>query len=730
MRAIRRWLQVKASEFKRSERGAVSLFFIILLAAIFLFQSIFIDYARLEAVEYETERAVKAALRSVYAGFDQDLVTYGLYGVANQDEAESVMENIINDHIEPPSISLFSTPEVEEIQVDHVYQLADHRVFKQQILEEMKYTAPVEFMTELWDKWNKTGMDDKMQEASMLSKQAESLEQQIEEREKALDDAWEKAERLFGPHGLIPTYGMDYKARLLSIQKLAEKIGIYDISMINHKIDELTESIDQQKRKRDKLRDSAYDSEGNPKPSVIEQIEEINDRISSLRSEKRTFEDLALTYAEYVKEVGEAQLLLIEHKREAESALDSLIASLDEAEAAEKKLEEEMEKVDHEMTSGVIIYDSSFYQLYQTDASKAVSYFETFEQKFKPMKFVTGIDYVEVHENLMTLSDKMISGSSTIYSTWLSIEHERQARKEKIEQQKEKEKERIKEVLDQLTASLFSCPGKERTQYLRLMGDGINEGLVNKYLTFNDEQADEVEEARQLDDPETVGKDAMNLIDGIHTALLSARDEAYINEYALSKFNYRTQISPGVPLNGASASHVSYALSKPHEHPLLKQEAEYILYGLPTCEANHSAAFSEMYLTRLAVHTAEELMKPTKAVTMLGSPLLVFLSAVAEAALQAWNDMKDLVNGKDVPLSDLWAKGITLNYKDYLRIFYFLHSNDRNMMARMQALIELNTGKDLTKLAVYTKAKVSFSLKRAFIPGTPFQIQHEVVYAY
>jgi hypothetical protein len=81
-------------------------------------------------------------------------------------------------------------------------------------------------------------------------------------------------------------------------------------------------------------------------------------------------------------------------------------------------------------------------------------------------------------------------------------------------------------------------------------------------------------------------------------------------------------------------------------------------------------------------------------------------------------DMNELVKGNQVELSSkLASAALTLTYKDYLRIFLLLHSNDTKLMARIQALIELNTGKDLQNQTTYVQGHATSTVGLWFIPG-------------
>ncbi|WJH34055.1 hypothetical protein N6H14_29530 [Paenibacillus sp. CC-CFT747] len=78
--------------------------------------------------------------------------------------------------------------------------------------------------------------------------------------------------------------------------------------------------------------------------------------------------------------------------------------------------------------------------------------------------------------------------------------------------------------------------------------------------------------------------------------------------------------------------------------------------------------------------------------------------------------MNRVIRGEAVPLLKK-AASLTVDYKEMLRLFYVLHSENARIMSRMQALIELNTGKDLAGQATYVQASGESSIKLWFLPG-------------
>ena len=60
--------------------GSVSVYLIMILLPIFLFNAVLIDLVRFKLAERESDRVVKAAVRSVLAEYQTELRPYGLFG--------------------------------------------------------------------------------------------------------------------------------------------------------------------------------------------------------------------------------------------------------------------------------------------------------------------------------------------------------------------------------------------------------------------------------------------------------------------------------------------------------------------------------------------------------------------------------------------------------------------------------------------------------------------------
>ncbi|MCC2684925.1 MAG: hypothetical protein K0R75_1824, partial [Paenibacillaceae bacterium] len=311
----------------------------------------------------------------------------------------------------------------------------------------------------------------------------------------------------------------------------------------------------------------------------------------------------------------------------------------------------------------------------QTKVSSPIALFHGFARQWRQSSSQDA-SYPDLIEANRDYAQSMAQAFGSLSGKEQNRENSAAARK----RNKQEQKSRLQNVLDQAKSVTEGCPENLGSTYSRLEGErGSGDGgLFSKYRLFNDIPA-------KSSDKTSVG-DA--------------------NDFGGVSFGLASKL-----LDLMSIAHELAAA-----HVLPNQEAEYILYGFGSCEANYTAAYAEMFSLRLAIRTTEQLMNPENEILQIGSPALVLLAALARGAADALEDMKKLLDGKDVPFMSKLGNAVRLNYRDYLRLFLLLHSSDRNMLSRTQALIELNTGKNLELYATYMQAKATTSVKLWFLP--------------
>lgn len=662
--------------FFRSNKGSVSVFFMIILSAILLLNAVLIELARVKIAERQTEAALHAAMRSVLSSYDSSLHDYGLFGISSAADGERIFKHVLERSFSQVNEQSFQLmlPHWDEqsSELSHRFTLGYSPLFKQQILEEMKYKAPIEFTLGILDKFEKTDLNEQMEEASEFTKNADHIERLIQRRDNNLILAWEQTKRMLGPSGTMADYHTQYSNRLQQLNNLAVQIGNRSRSQIESQLLALQ---------------MMEPNEGTQ--AAIVALMQWLDRIIQYQS--------LTAELHWISEMDLGELFIIQESIEqyldrAQEINGQINEQLDLMLEKETTGEESIQHTALEMVEYIQRIENSFFVQYKVGISNAIGLFSGFANQLDFGALSTGRDFTVRYDRLISANSAYATAAQSHYSSLYHNEEERVRRQAELQDLKDEQRGRIGQVLAEIKELFAKCDGNDAVIYSQL------NHKVQSYKEYNQLQSEEDDVAvRELDDPDELGLSAMNLMDDFRLSLLHYRDKAYVNEYALTKFNHRT------------SDHIDV-------QKLKDQEAEYILYGLNSCFLNHSAAYAEIFSIRLAIRTMEVLLNPNKAMLRSGSPLLSLLWAIAEGTVLAFKDMKNLTDGKEVRLSDKLPEQITLNYEDYLRIFMIIHGREQNMLIRMQALIDLNTGRDLKASATHIYGTTSTHTKRWFFP--------------
>lgn len=716
--------------FWQNRRGSVSVSIILLLVPIFFFQAVLIDFARVKAAQKESEQALKAGLRSVLSAFQPDVQSYGLYGIGiAQEDSLKLYQNVLNNNLsgnlKVEGFRMLDTRTENAASLLPMYTLANHIVLKRQILEEMKFRAPIEFGLEIKEKWIKTDAHKRMKEGSVFSKHAVKLDKLLEKRDELMDKSWRIFIKLYE---LVKDRHAYYKERVNELSAMAEDLGIHTIDSLQQEIQNVRDSIRRLQEEADHIDGrmetlgKAVETGKEERAHLEKRKEQILTDLSEAQQQLSRFEELAGIAVQYLAVIerikGEAE----QDEKQIRDLQEELQLVLTEAKEANDELNNELLQMREEVKENdgglpvsqvfehIVIYSEEDIHRYQTGAASIEALFSGFRSKvsdtnvYRPSE--TG-DVVEQNEAVWKQAEH-------VHKQQNHLEAARKKRKE-INGKKKEQKEKISEVLEQLKSVMnggCTDSGKEgaahnERAYEQLEGES---GLFRKYMNLNGTEGLSGNGiAYELDNPVTSSRKSMDLLGKLADVLQSGRDDWFVNEFALSKFNYRT-----FGLDKKSA----YTLTDPLSHVLAGQEAEYLLYGFSSCKANIATAYAEMFSIRMAIRTLESLMEPKNAFLQLGSPLLVLLVSAAQGAVKAFEDMTQLIDGKAVEISaKITGSLFTFTYKDYLRLFFFIHTDDRRLMSRIQSLIELNTKQDLAKLTTYVRGGAISSVTLWFMPG-------------
>lgn len=720
----------------KSRSGSVSVALVLLIAPLFTFHAALIDAARVKMGERQAETATKAALRSVLSAYDPILRGYGLFGVGNSQEASAeLFSRVYKENLGSSGNGAFSLIEPRPISesLKPVYTLGNQSVFQRQVLEEMKYSAPVEFALSVTDKLTKrSGTASMLSGVSRFSVQAEHIERLMSERDGILDMAWTSSQQMVEKASIFRSY---YAMKLGRLNELCQLIGLRNA-------EEVTRSISSLRGQADSLRKAIAERQAGL-ANLLQAGVQAAEQIAAIH---QSIVQLEQSWSELNRQIGEldkilqyiAEYTLLMNTTKLEAARDqaamtvmtqNVMEMLDRAKALDDRIREEIGSIPAESNIApdalnAAAMPDSYYMKYKTGIGGIGALFNGFETAIAATTLFTGdnkFDSVRM-ASLTASNDAYAQRAAQFAGEQRPEEARRSADEQNVARRKKEERKRFGNIWDQARKIWAECGEGSSEAYKRLEdGDSVS-GTVSLYRKYADYNRQTVEQASSV--PEMGDADAAlkrttgmidKLLDGIASAAGQFRNELYLNEYALTKFNYRTY---GKETGPDGQLKPDYEGSGRGSHDLQGQEAEYLLYGLNSCLKNQSAAYGEMYAIRLAVRTAEALMSPEAKLTSAGNPVVLLLWSLAEGAAKAFADMTKLVRGEEVPVSAKAPDTLTMNYKDYLRLFLLIHTKSEPMTARMQSLIDLNTGRDLRETAVYMQARTETQVRLWFIPYT------------
>ncbi|KRE93197.1 hypothetical protein ASG89_06750 [Paenibacillus sp. Soil766] len=720
------------NRFFRTENGTVSVYLILIIVPIFLFQAVLIDFARIKVAEKETESALHASTRSVMSSFDQELQKRGLYGMGlSQEASEKLLYDVFVQNLSGSgsgnAFHFIETKAVDgTLRVTPVYTLASHVIFEGQLLEDMKIKAPIEYTLEIVDKFQKSGVREPFQIGSQFAKESAELEKLIEQRESSLDEAWQNAEEL---HARTTNFHSYYRTRVTELDKLAAEIGIHTVDEVRGEISQVQENLRSLSASIRNM-DLSLASLVQAGPEAAASIRSLVEAKSRLEEQAGMLSQKLNELEALVQKILTYTSLVISTKLEV-AADEKVVLHLQQVIEPTLRLAKQQNEEIRIKLTGVrgssmqgnsaayavfqhvsLIGDEYFYQ-YQTSIAGIAALFSSFRSAVESVML-----YTSVHTSMVNqANDSYLTVASDFHAKQSPLEKSRMTTNETTTTNKQTQKNKIQAIMDQAKQAIGGCTltstqSSDSVTYSKLQGES---GYYQKYRQVNAQDSmigNDV--AYDIEKAEPASLRAMDMLGVLNNAAEVLRDELYVNEYALTKFNYRTY---GLEKDPHGNPKVSNELVDPGTHALVNQEVEYLLYGFSSCAGNMASAYAEMFSLRLAIRTVEALLDPKKELLQIGSPFLVFLAAAAQGAAEALVDMNALVKGEAVELSSkLSSSVLKLTYKDYLRLFLILHSNNTKLMARMQALHELETGIDLNQVTSYIQANATSEIRLWFIP--------------
>ncbi|GIP22590.1 DUF5702 domain-containing protein [Paenibacillus sp. J22TS3] len=700
---------------ERSERGAVTVFLIIIFAFVFAFVSVFIDYSRMSSLQAQSEQITHAAVRSVLSAYDPVLLEqYGLFAYGETDE-NYIMSKVMKDQASllqrSDDLSILKS-KVDSSTITLERPLGMYPVFSQQVREQMKYKAPINFTIEIMNKFKP--MSKVMKEASNTVDLLGMLQKLYDERERKLDQLLHHqrtsslaVKELFpwilhrgassiqdqSLGGSISTAGdaaaqfNDYKAKSDEDSQRLPLERVYDAEIFRYEagttqvFNHITRGQQTDAQKHSSLLPEAV--------QLVEEARQINDQMKQViqNSENRSADD--------------------GYNRVGSDAQDETAGS------------GEIRKI-REQTHKLLLPDDLLNQLKENIVRQQAD-FDSFSSRVNELVSKESMLLSTTSGNSAPVKSAVIAASRAGDAYMLKYcdsgslldQEDKQlqsyrsydAARKKAESESKSKLEEAGNILKQL-AALKDKMDSNQQQFNTL------ESYYKAILQLNTKSSDSTENNHLKDSsPYSSGKQSMEQMDGLYgsmSSLLSGiTDNCLQTEYAADYFKHFdvTRLKEAVKGNKGALDELGEQLSPQH------QEIEYILYGFHNPGGNLAAAYGEIFSARLAVRTMEGFIKKSSA----GNPLLILALALLYGIEHAIMDMVTLCEKGSIPLSDYFK--VELSYRDYLRIFMLLHGQSDSRLSRMLAVIRLNTGINPADRKTYISSEVTMAMPLWFLPG-------------
>ncbi|WP_449008440.1 hypothetical protein [Paenibacillus taichungensis] len=683
---------------------------ILILAGIFMFVSIFIDYARIAAFKVQAERMTHAAMRSVMSAYDTSLREYGLFGYGDS-SGEAIMAKVLNDSVKPSAVKdgfpiLDIQWDTTSLSMDR--ELGRYEIFNRQIQEDMKYRAPVDFTLEVVNRFKP--MSEEMKEAAHTVDLLKKLQKLYDKREELLDEALanqtESADKLKGLPALImnPPSSAIYDEMLRDTPETAAEVAARYADYLNKKQMDEGLPFNQQQYMLELARYRT--GVGNVATGISAIIQ------PALQAHQTKLEEAQVKIEEARKINEEMKRVIAEGENRSQNASYEKVGNSTLPGTSPPSTGSGSEaKNTRSLASELVRADTLFDQLnahvrsQNSDFTNVRNDSMELNTQLRSVTVMSGVSIKPAVRQASQVTERYMdtyvrSGpSNVILQSKQLLENGRGSdaqRKANDKESKGKLKD-VKRILSQIEKG--SSGSMEAFKQL--------EEYYNANITFNQASREEAKKAEIAGDPYDSGGDAMNGMDslfgGMSNLLDSLGDELFQNEYALAYFN---SMDFGQLLSWTEGSGDAGEVFK-----LENQELEYIVYGFHNPSGNIAAAYAEIFGMRLAIRTAEGLIENSK----LGNPLLVLSAAILYGITNAIADMVKLAKDGSVELSK-YIK-VKLTYRDHLRLFLLMHSNNERKMSRMLALIRLNTGVNPDEKQTYASGNMRSSIKLWFLPG-------------
>ena len=661
-----------------NDSGVITVYLLIILVAMFFFIGVLVDSARIMAAKKAINRAANASARSVLADYQPELKNYGLYGLNDPSKANTEFEGYLKQNLgyseEGQGPTGFLDYRLDYSKIDTSSPLYDRLVLKQEILDEMKYKAPIEIFARLIDAFRS------ISKASGNFAQANDLASLQKKRDKAIKEATSKFTNLYTSDGSVtPIKNVKdkidhYNAENGPRKKLEESwtLDRWESADFDDAIDDLSDKSDGAGYSLSKISGILSDIE-----TDLNVARKVNADMVQKMAESKDFSLPETPNSQDIQELDTAQYdkPLVYRDEDFVNALSQI---------------DQYKDIVAKIHASALLIISVF-----KDKDPADGDYKVFiDQSGEFYQDLIDLDLAAVKDLSFKIDNNQSKGKSD------------------------------KEVTKDAESGLSNLVNLDR-----IKGEVEDQIEATKKLSAANTFFSAKYSGAQSDtDPEEIRDKATNLLTEIFTKLkqitYQSRDALFINEYALQKFNYYKSEQNVKPNPDPSFS---------SNHLLKSCEVEYLIYGKDTPAYNLFLAFSELFTVRLAINSVYHFVN-TKG--ELVARLIASVVLGLESTLDDMRRLLGIGMTRPEPVNIVPKIKVQLAYQDYLRLFLLLHQSSEegedDKLKNIQSLISVNIDKvdEKTKPTIIPNAytvingEVKASVRLWFIPTIMSGIGH------